>query len=463
MTRLKEWAKSGPAALVLSALPSCSSQSPPAKASPPPRPAAPRPNVLLIVVDDLYARIGVYGEGPKTPNLERLALRGRLFERAYVQFPLCNPSRTSMMTGWRPERTTVWDNADPPRAHLEGAVPLQEHFATHGYFTARLGKIYHSPFESQFRWDEAWDPPGEPGAENGHGEDIAGQPRATDAKDEDEPDGRTVRRAAELVARKHPRPFFVAVGLLRPHGPWVAPRKYFDMYPPERVKLPEQVPGDLDDVPRVALKRGAEPDVPIERWREVLAAYYACVTFMDAQVGVLLDALDRQGLADETLVVVVSDNGIQRGEHGLWRKNVLFEESARVPLIIAGPGVAAPGKPTRSFAEAVDIYPTLTDLAGLPQPPGLEGTSLRPILEDPDRSVKTAAFTVTHRGRQLGRSVRTERYRFTRWRAEFAELYDLEADPRETRNLAEDPRLASVVERMDGLLRDGYRGALAAR
>jgi uncharacterized sulfatase len=465
MISFRDWATRGPMALALSALPACSNTTPREAAVAPPSPtSAPHPNVLLVIVDDLYVRIGVYGEGPATPNLKRLARRGRRFDRAYVQFPLCNPSRASLLTGWRPERTLVWGNADPPRAHLEGATPLQEHFQAHGYFTARLGKVYHSPFEHDFRWDLAWDPPGEPEAEESRPsdeDDISAKLRATSNPDQDEPDGRTVRRTAELLAEKRDRPFFLAVGLLRPHGPWIAPQKYFDLYPPGKVRLPEQVPGDLDDVPRVVLKRGAEPDIAREKWPEVLAAYYACVSFMDAQVGVLLDALDRQKLWDSTILVLVSDNGIQRGEHGLWRKNVLFEESTRVPLLMATPGLQQPGVATRSFAELVDIYPTLTELAGLPSPTGLQGTSLAPLLQDPSRTVKTAVFTVTHRGRQLGRSIRTERYRFTRWRPDAAELYDLEADPHEYKNLARDPQFAKVVEEMQARLVAGYAGAAA--
>lgn len=459
----RDWATRGPLALALSALPSCTDTQAPRQAATPIAAVPTRPNVLFVIVDDLYARIGVYGEGAATPNLERLARRGRRFDRAYVQFPLCNPSRTSLLTGWRPEKTQVWGNGDPPRAHLEGAVPLQEHFQAHGYRTARLGKVYHSPFEGEFRWDLAWDPPGEVESEEARPSDedeISGKLRATDNRDEDEPDGRTVRRAAEILAEKRDRPLFLAVGLLRPHGPWIAPRRYFDLYPPSRLRLPEQVPGDLDDVPRVVLKRGAESYVPPDKWREMLGAYYACVTFMDAQVGVLLDALDRQRLWDSTIVVLVSDNGIERGEHGLWRKNVLFEESTRVPLLVAAPGLKQPGQPTRSFAELVDIYPTLTELAGLPAPAGLEGASLVPLLQDPQGAVKTAAFTVTHRGRQLGRSIRTERYRFTRWRPDAAELYDLEADPGEYRNLARDPQFAKVVQEMEARLAAGYSQAL---
>src|SRR3990172_6793031 len=196
MTSIRDWAGKGPLALALTA--ACSNTEAPRPATSPPAPSLPRPNVLLVIVDDLYAKIGVYGEGPATPNLDRLARQGRRFDRAYVQFPLCNPSRTSLLSGWRPERTRVWSNSDAPRAHLEGATPMQEHFRAHGYFTARLGKVYHSPFEHEFRWDLAWDPPGEPEAEESRPsdeDDISARLRATPNQDQDEPDRRTARRA----------------------------------------------------------------------------------------------------------------------------------------------------------------------------------------------------------------------------------------------------------------------------
>jgi len=413
-------------------------------------------NVVFIVADDLYWKIGLYGHSQvRTPNLERLAARGRRFDAAYAQYPICNPSRTSFMTGWRPERTRVWSNADPPRPNLQGAVPLQELFKSQGYFTARLGKIYHGPFEAQFPWDLAEHAPDLPEAAVADDEEFEARVIRTDRDDAGEPDGHTARRAAQVIEQSRDRPFFVAVGFVRPHGPWMAPRRYFDMYPPAGVKLPPQTPSDLDDVPRVALKRGAEPSIPRAKRQEALAAYYACVSFMDAQVGVLLDTLDRLALWDRTVVVFLSDHGIQRGEHGLWRKNVLFEESTRVPLVVAAPQVARPGVPAAGLVELVDVYPTLADLAGLPLPAPLDGTSLRPLLDDPDARVKEAAFTVSSRGRRLGRSVRTTRYRYTWWRPDAAELYDHESDPGEHRNLIRDPRQRETVARLKRIIEEG--------
>jgi len=403
-----------------------------------------RPNVLLIVADDLSYRIGLYGFSARTPNLERLAARGRRFDRAYCQYPLCSPSRTSFLTGWRPERTRVWGNLRPPRSFLQGAVPLQEHFQANGYFTARVGKVYHSRFEEEFRWDLVVDtydavPEEETGAAWG----------PSTRKDEEEPDGRAARQAAQLLAAKRDRPFFVAVGFLKPHDPWVVPEAYFKMYPPERVVLPPPDPGAAS---LFEPRRGVSLDLARDKWREAIAAYAAAVTFMDAQLGVILDAMDREKRWQDTVVVVLSDNGLHVGEHGLFGKMTLFEESARVPLVIAAPGLKQPGTPTGRLAELVDLYPTLLELARLPPVPGLDGTSLAPLLEDPGRAVKATARTIrkvgaTRKG-QLARSVRSERWRYTEWPDETVELYDHDHDPDELQNLAADPAAAAALAEM---------------
>jgi uncharacterized sulfatase len=406
------------------------------------------PNVLLIVADDLSYRIGLYGFPARTPNLLRLAARGRRFDRAYCQYPLCSPSRTSFLTGWRPERTRVWGNLRPPRSFLQGAVPLQEHFHANGYFTARVGKVYHSRFEEEFQWDLVVDtydavPEEETGTAWGP------SPR----KDEEEPDGRAARHTAQLLAAKRDQPLFVAVGFLKPHDPWVVPEAYFKMYPPEKVVLPATDPGAP---PLFEPRRGVSLRLPAEKWREAIAAYGAAVTFMDAQLGVILDAMDREKRWDDTVVLVLSDNGLHVGEHGLFGKMTLFEESARVPLVIAAPGMKRPGTPTGRLAELVDLYPTLLELAHLPAVPGLEGTSLVPLLEDPERAVKDTARTMrkvgaTRKG-QLARSIRSERWRYTEWPDETIELYDHERDPDELRNLAADPAAAAALAEMKAKL-----------
>ena len=407
-----------------------------------------RPNVLLIVADDLSYRIGLYGFPARTPNLERLAARGRRFDRAYCQYPLCSPSRTSFLTGWRPERTRVWGNLRPPRSFLQGAVPLQEHFQANGYFTARVGKVYHSRFEEEFRWDLVVD------TYDAVPEEAAGAVWGPSTrKDEEEPDGRAARQTAQLLAARRDQPFFVAVGFLKPHDPWVVPEAYFKMYPPEKVALPPADPGAAS---LFEPRRGVSLDLPPKKWPEAIAAYRAAVTFMDAQLGVILDAMDREKRWDDTVVVVLSDNGLHVGEHGLFGKMTLFEESARVPLVIAAPGLKQPGTPTGRLVELVDLYPTLLELARLPPVPGLDGTSLAPLLEEPGRAVKATARTMrkvgaTRKG-QLGRSVRSERWRYTEWPDETVELYDHDHDPDELQNLAADPAAAAALAEMKAKL-----------
>ncbi len=405
------------------------------------------PNVLLVLADDLSFRIGLYGVGPRTPNLERLARRGRRFDRAYCQYPLCSPSRTSLLTGWRPEKTQVWGNLRPPRDLLAGSTPLQEHFEAQGYFTARVGKVYHSRFEDEFRWSTVIDtyddvPEEGPGA-------IWGP---SGRRDEDEPDGRAARRTTELMEARRDKPFFIAVGFLKPHDPWVVPEEYVRMYPPEAVELPpvrkdEQVLG---------ARRGASMEIPADKAREALGAYHAAITFMDAQLGLLLDAMDRRRLWDTTVVVFLGDNGFHAGEHGLWGKMTLFEESARVPLVIAAPGLLRPGDPTTRLVELLDVYPTLLELCRLPRVEGLQGQSLVPLLRDPEGPGRIAAFTMRKVGATkkglLAQSVRTERYRYTDWPEGTPELYDHAEDPGELRNLADQPGRTTTINEMKALL-----------
>jgi iduronate 2-sulfatase len=425
-------------------------------------PRAARPSVLFVVFDDLSYHIGLYGGAARTPQLERLAQRGRRFDRAYCQYPLCSPSRTSFLTGWGPEKTQVWGNLRPPRAWLEGAIPLQEHFHANGYFTARVGKVYHSRFESEFRWDFTEDTYDDAADEQVQGAIGWGPSPRQDA---DEPDGRAARRAVRLLEEKKDVPFFIGVGFLKPHDPWVVPEPYLRMYPPAAVTLPPEAPDHGDDAIHEP-RRGAPFEIPLEKRREARAAYQAAVTFVDAQLGLLLDALDRLHLWDHTVVVVLGDNGVHVGEHGIFGKMTLFEESARVPLLLAAPGLERPGTPTGRLVELLDLYPTLLELCRLPPVEGLEGTSLLPLLRDPDHPWKEAAYTLrkvgaTKKG-QLARSVRTERYRYTEWPDGETELYDHQTDPGEFNNLAEDPRRAADLKELRKTLRAGARARLPA-
>jgi len=432
--------------------------------------APPRLNVLLIAVDDLNNRLGCYGDPVvRTPSIDRLAGRGVRFDHAYCQYPLCNPSRTSLLSGRRPDTTQIFDNRTPPRTALGGIDFLPEHFRRHGYFTARVGKIAHGLFEDAVSWDvseNARRPAAAPAARARPQRDAGAmklQWTATENSDEQEPDGRTARRIVELMQQNQGKPFFLGAGFHKPHLPWVAPKKYFDLYPPDRIVLPKTPADDRADIPSIALTRtaGDEEMTELER-KTAVAAYHASTTFMDAQVGVLLEALDRLRLWDSTVVLLFGDHGWHLNDHlGLWRKMTVFEESARAPLIVAAPGRRAKVSSPR-LVEFVDFFPTLTELCGLPVPPGLEGLSFVPLLETPERPWKKAAFTMVRRGRDImGRSVRTDRYRYTEWGSEkIAELYDHQTDLHEFRNLAGIPAQARIQEELSRILRQGWRAAL---
>jgi uncharacterized sulfatase len=412
-------------------------------------------NVLFIAVDDLNTCLGCYGHPlVKTPNIDRLAGRGVRFERAYCQYPLCNPSRISLLSGRRPDTTKIYLDGVPAREHLSGVDLLPEYFRRFGYFTAHVGKI-----GGAVRWDvsvKGWHVEKEGGP-------LRLEWRATKNKDEDEPDGHTARQVVRLLEQHKGKPFFIAAGFGRPHLPFVAPQKYFDLYPPDRIELPQEPADVRKNVPPIAFNRAREK-LPEAQARQATAAYFACVSFMDAQLGLLLDALDRLALWDNTVVVFWSDHGFNLGQHGgLWRKASLFEECARIPLIVAAPGQRQ-GAVSPRLVELVDLYPTLTQLCKLPPPQGLEGASLAPLLEDPQQPWKKAAFIQVAHGREhevMGRSVRTERYRYTEWDEgkQGAELYDHTTDPRELINRATDPACAGTVAELRQLLRAGWQKA----
>lgn len=441
-------------------------------------------NVLFIMADDLNVDLGCYGHPlVKTPNLDRLAARGVRFARAYCQYPLCSPSRTSLLSGLRPDTTKIYGNGVP----FKGATWLPEYFGQNGYFTARVGKIEHgvgaigAGGEKLINWDVQESPQGNaPLILRDHAAarkagSKAPRPkaaqivewRAVETRDEEEADGITARRVVQLMEQHQndAKPWFLGAGFFRPHLPMVAPRRYFAMYPPEKIVLPNKTEpvGDRDDIPPIALTRTGEVDrMSDAQKREAIAAYYACVSFLDAQVGVLLDALDKHKLWDNTVVVFLGDHGFHLGEHAgrggdlsLWLKQTLFEEAARAPLIVAAPGIK-PGVSPR-LVEFVDLYPTLVELCGLPARSGLEGTSFAPLLSDPTRAWKPAAFSQVTRGNGvMGRGVWTERFRYTEWGSEkIAELYDLQTDPKEYVNLATNARHAKTVAEMKRLLRAG--------
>jgi len=434
-----------------------------------------KPNVLFISVDDMNNNLGCYGHPMvKSPNIDRLAARGVRFDRAYCQFPLCSPSRTSLMTGLRPDTTQVYDLQKHFRTVLPDVVTLSQLFKNNGYFAARVGKIYHYGNPTQIGTPGLDDPPSWDVAINPRGRDKDEEAKITnhtpkrglgsslsflaaEGTDEEQTDGKVAAEVIRLMEQSKDKPFFIAAGFYRPHCPFVAPKKYFDLYPLSNVKMLPHSSAERDGAPAPAFG-SSRPwpwfGVTEQQGDEALRAYWATITFVDAQVGKLLDALDRLKLADNTIVVFWSDHGYHIGEHGLWMKMSLFENSARVPLIIAVPGRSA-GKTSPRVVELLDLYPTLAELAGLTSSMDLHGASLRPLLDDPTAKWDRPAYTQLKRAQFHGYSVRDERYRYTEWDGgrRGVELYDYETDPRELKNLADDPKHSDRVARMKKLLR----------
>lgn len=430
-----------------------------------------RPNVLFVTIDDLRCEIGCYGHPQvRTPRLDRLAREGLRFDRAYCQFTICNPSRVSFLTGMRPGRTGVLDNRRHFREPLSDVVTLPQLFRESGYRTARLGKIFHGAarMEDPKAWDSAGYPVATPLGRQGEGRSLTGgrvrwcRWLAAEGEDEDQPDGQIAREGIRfLETRPTDRPFFLALGFMKPHDPFHAPKRYFEPYPPESVPVfrdpPGSVPGHAREISG-GWKKEFDRFTDRER-KEFLRAYWAGTTFVDTQLGKVLDALDRLGLAGSTIVVVLGDHGYHLGERGWWNKNTLYELSCRAPLIVRAPGMKARGKATRRIVEFIDVYPTLVELCGLKLPPTVEGRSFRRLLDDPEAPGKEAAFSRVQRGRVVGLSVRTDRWRYTEWDEgrEGAELYDHETDPGEYRNLASDSARAGIVRRLRGLLEEVRR------
>lgn len=426
----------------------------PAESTPPTQ----RPNVLLILVDDLNTGLGCYGNVEvKSPHIDRLAQQGVRFERAYSHYPICHPSRTALLSGRRPGSTRILNNETPARRLLPNVAFLPEYFQQHGYFTARVGKIAHYPQE--VRWDVDLNPPRSAGADEAA--ISTKRPwRATRNRDEDEPDGSTAPRVVQLLERHKDKAFFVAAGFDKPHLPFVAPKKYFDLYPLDKISVPKEPANVRKNVPRIAFTLTRGPWRSEAEHRQFIAAYYACVSFIDAQVGILLEGLQRLGLTQKTIICFTSDHGFHLGEHGgLWRKSTLFEQSAQVPLIMVVPGMPNRAAISPRVIEHVDLYPTLLELCGLAQPPGLEGRSFVPLLKDPMAAWDEPAITLLIRstlfGKVVGQSLRTERWRYTEWNEgrRGVELYDHATDPYEFINLAKDPQHTTTVAELKGLLR----------
>ncbi|MGQ0634876.1 MAG: sulfatase-like hydrolase/transferase [Planctomycetaceae bacterium] len=459
---------------------------------------APRPlNVLFIVSDDLGARLGCYGHPlVKSPNIDRLAARGVRFDRAYCQFPLCNPSRASFLTGLRPDTTGVYENLIHFRENLPDIVTLPQAFRKAGYFVGRVGKLFHysvpasigtDGHDDDASWQERVNPRGRDKDDEPQittiNESLRGPGRfggtlswlAADGDDLEQTDGKIASAAIKLLDEHRDGPFFLGVGFFRPHTPFVAPKKWFELYSPNDIRLPQVPASWRQTVPEAALAllKPEEEQLTDARRREIIQAYHASTSFMDAQLGRVLDALERLQLADKTVVVFLSDHGYQLGEHLLWQKRALFEHAVRVPLVIAAPGRAA-GKVCSRPVELVDLSPTLADLCGVAPPDKQDGKSLRPLLDDPQAPWDRPAYSqvamhlkdvpATKRARSIdyfGHSVRTERWRYTEWDGgrKGAELYDEANDPDELQNLASSAPYQQSVAEMRKLLRAEFASA----
>lgn len=435
-------------------------------------------NVLFISVDDLNNDLGCYSHPMvKSPNIDRLATRGVRFDRAYNQFPLCSPSRTSLMTGLRPDTTQVYDLQKHFRSVIPDVVTLPQLFMANGYVAARVGKIYHYGNPGQIGTDGLDDPKSWNMVVNPRGVDKDEEKVLTNhtptrglgsslsfyaspAPDEEHTDGKVATETIKLIEANQDRPFFIAAGFYRPHCPFIAPKKYFDLYPLEKIGAPKFSLDEWKTIPEAALWiKQPHFGVNEQQQREAIQAYYASISFLDANVGKLLDALDRLKLTDKTIVVFWSDHGYLLGEHGQWMKMTLFEGSARNPLIIAGPDIAKAGASPRTV-EFVDIYPTLADLCSLTDAPkNLAGRSLRPLLRNPNTKWDKPAVTQVQRGgaqnRFMGYSIRTERWRYTEWDEgrKGSELYDAVNDPHEINNLAGNQKYSKTIAEMRQLLK----------
>jgi iduronate 2-sulfatase len=458
--------------------------------------APPRRNVLFIAVDDLRPQLRCYGhEQMISPNLDRLAASGTAFLRTYCQQAVCAPSRASLLSGCRPDTTRVYDLRTPLRTTMPDVVTLPQLFKENGYRSISLGKVYHhGKRDDPQAWSE--DPWGPPNAFPGC---VAEEKRALlqrlrdeapdqqarsrvrgpateagDLPDSAYADGMLTDRAIETLQAVKGEPFFLAVGYYKPHLAFACPKRYWDLYPREEIDLADN-PFRPKGAPDIALHNWGElrayHDIPKqgplsdEQARELIHGYYACTSFIDAQVGRLLDELDRLGLRENTVIALWGDHGWNLGEHGLWCKHCNYETSVHSPLLISAPGQRAAGQPANALTEFVDIYPTLAELCGIPLPQHLEGMSLVPLMNDPQTPWKRAAFSQYPRGGNvMGYSMRTDRYRYTEWirageEVVARELYDHQEDPGENVNIADAAENAETVQQLSQWLDEGWQAS----
>lgn len=444
-----------------------------------------RKNVLFIAVDDLRCNLGCYGDQfAVTPNIDGLAARGTVFLRAYCQQAVCGPSRASFMTGRRPDSTGVLDNPTHFREHLPEVITLPEHFKNAGYHAQSIGKVFHNGVPDP----QSWSVPQSLDIDTFHwGRSMYALPEnrehdrkgvsmeCSDLPDSAFRDGQIADRAVAALGSLRDQPFFLGVGFLKPHLPFCAPKKYWDLYDRDTLSrpVPERSP---EGAPKLALHNWVElrgyTDIPAEgpltreKIAELRHGYYASTSFTDAQIGKVLDELDRLGLSEKTVIVLWSDNGWHLGEQNLWCKFTNFELDTRVPLIVSAPGQRTPGGRSDGLVEAIDVYPAPVELCGLGMPLGLDGMSLAHLLDDPDETGKEAAYSQFPRPWRVGRgdfeimgyTMRTDRWRYTEWirlverEVVARELYDHRDDPLETVNLGDREEHAALVLELNQLL-----------
>jgi iduronate 2-sulfatase len=459
---------------------------------------APKYNVIHIVSDDLNCSLHCYGHSQViSPNIDKLASTGIRFEHAYCQYPLCNPSRASFMTGMRPGSTKVYENSTNFRKNLPDVLSIPQSFTQGGAFSARVGKLYHYGVPTQIGTsgmddEQSWQLVVNPIGHDKKVEDkihtlSPGQFGGTlswfcDESDEPQTDAVGATEAIKLLEANKDKPFYLAVGFFRPHTPYVAPRKYFDLYPIDTIKLASGPMRDAPGVPKQAYAsyKKEQDQLTDPMRKEILQAYFASTTFMDDQVGQVVAAVERLGLRDKTIIVFHSDHGYHTGDHGLWQKQSIWENSARVPLIMSVPGNVNNGKACSRTVELIDIHATLAELCQLPVPM-TDGISLKPLLDNPSAVWDRPAFSQVLRGAPVGTtapnfnptekakgqkknkanatfgvSVRTEQFRYTEWDEgrQGSTLHDLQADPQESKNLANDPNFASTIGKMKAMLNE---------
>ena len=441
-----------------------------------------RPNVLFIAVDDMNDWVGVLGDAQViTPNIDALADKGITFTNAHCAAPVCNPSRVALMSGLRPSTTGVYNNGDNMNDLIpDSVIMLPQYFRQNGYLVAGGGKLFHDVpthnyreenFDEYFWWNKdgargallngVWrspysvppDPQPDPRPSNNitpitkRNFDWA----ALDGNELNWPDGQVVAWAEEFLAKDHKRPFFLGVGIFRPHVPWFNPSKYVEMYPLDKIEVPEVKQDDLDDIgefgQRLALDKGSKHDKIMEfgEWEEAVQAYLASISFADASLGRVLEALDNSQYKDNTIIVFWSDHGYHLGEKQHWHKFTLWERSTRVPFIIVAPQVATAGSKSSRPVSLLDIYPTLVQLVGLPRNETLEGQDLMPLLKDPKAKWEYPAITTHQKGNH---AIRTENWRYIRYQTGEEELYDHAHDPNEWNNLSMDPGYKVIIDEL---------------